>query len=98
MSFASQQGERPPLVARAVEARCDEGILKVSRPKAASLRPKGGWADRMKMPPYNLFYGDLEADAQARVAASLGVPDLANAAPPITQSVTVRTVPTHRID
>ncbi|HYE46774.1 MAG TPA: DUF3089 domain-containing protein [Caulobacter sp.] len=91
-------GERPPLVARAVEARCDNGILRVSRPKAASLRPKGGWADRLKMPPYNLFYGDIEADARARVAARLGIPDIANAAPPITQSITVRSVPTHRID
>jgi len=91
-------GERPPLVARAVEARCDEGILKVSRPKAASLRPKGGWAEKLRMPPYNLFYGDLEADAGARVANLLGIPDIANAAPPITQSISVRSVPTRRID
>ena len=31
--------------------------------------PQGGWADLRKAPGYNLFYADLEADAQARVAA-----------------------------
>ena len=91
-------GERPPLIARAVHAKCDEGILKVSRPKSGALRPTGGWADRLRMPPYNLFYGDLEADSQARVAALLGVPEGAKAAPPISQSISVGTVPTHRID
>lgn len=91
-------GERPPLIARAVHARCDEGILKVSRPKSGALRRSGGWADRLRMPPYNLFYGDIEADAQARVAALLGVPEGAKAAPPISQSISVGVVPTHRID
>jgi hypothetical protein len=91
-------GDRPPLLAREVEARCEDGILKVSRPKARTLRPGGGWADRLKLPPYNLFYGDLEADARARVAARLGRPDFPNAAPPITQSVVVRGSPVHRID
>lgn len=91
-------GERPPLIARAVHAKCDGGILKVSRPRSGALRRSGGWADRLKMPPYNLFYGDLEADAEARVAALLGVPEGAKAAPPISQSISVGTVPTHRID
>jgi hypothetical protein len=91
-------GERPPLIARAVHARCDQGILKVSRPKSGALRRSGGWADRLRMPPYNLFYGDIEADAQARVAALLGVPEGAKVAPPISQSISVGVVPTHKID
>jgi hypothetical protein len=91
-------GDRPPLMAREVDAQCQDGILKVSTPKPRTLRPTGGWADRLKMPPYNLFYADIEADARARVAARLGRADFPNAAPPITQSVPVRTVPVHRID
>ena len=31
------------------------------------VRLAGAWADRQKVPPYNLFYADLEADAKARV-------------------------------
>jgi hypothetical protein len=41
----------------------------VSRPESPSLRPSGGWAERRRAAPYNLFYADLEADAQARLAA-----------------------------
>jgi len=91
-------GDRPPMVARAVEAQCEDGILKVSRPRSGTLRRSGGWAERLRMPPYNLFYGDIEADARARVAARLGLPGLDNLAPPITSSVTVKTAPVHRID
>ncbi|MBI1408031.1 MAG: DUF3089 domain-containing protein [Caulobacter sp.] len=91
-------GDRPPLVARAVEAQCEDGVLKVSRPKSRTLRRSGGWADRLRMPPYNLFYADIEADARARVAARMGLSAFPQMAPPITRSVPVRTVPTHRIN
>jgi hypothetical protein len=64
-------GARPAFLARQVSARCEEGVLHVSQPKSASLKPTGSWEDRRKVPGYNLFYADLEADAKARVAASL---------------------------
>jgi hypothetical protein len=91
-------GDRPALVARAVEAQCVEGFLAVSRPKARSLRPTGGWADRLKATPFNLFYGDIEADAEARLSSQLGRPVNAILAPPITRSISVRTVPVRPID
>ena len=31
--------------------------------------PGGDWADRRKVPAFNLFYADLEADAKERLAA-----------------------------
>lgn len=62
-------GARPAFLTRQVSAQCESGILRVSRPKSASLRPDGSWADRRKAPGYNLFWADLEADAKARVAA-----------------------------
>ena len=62
-------GARPGFMARQVGAQCVDGILRVSQPRSASLRPTGDWAERLRARGYNLFYADLEADAQRRVAA-----------------------------
>jgi hypothetical protein len=62
-------GARPAFLARKIRARCERGILRISRPKSSSLRPSGSWADRQKVPGYNLFYADLEADARTRLVA-----------------------------
>lgn len=62
-------GARPAFLTRQVGAKCDEGVLRISRPKSPSLKPTGSWADRRKAPGYNLFYANLEADAKARVEA-----------------------------
>jgi hypothetical protein len=64
-------GARPGFMARQVGARCEGGILRVSRPRSASLRRSGGWADRLRAPGYNLFWADLEADAASRASAWL---------------------------
>ena len=50
-------------------AQCREGLLRHSRPDLESFREQGSWADRRKARPYNLFYGDLEADVAARLDA-----------------------------
>ena len=60
---------RPAFMVRQVGARCEGGILRVGRPRSASLMPSGGWAERLRVPAYNLFWADLEADALARLAA-----------------------------
>jgi hypothetical protein len=62
-------GARPGFLARQVGAQCVDGILRVTQPRSASLRPQGSWADRLRVPGYNLFWADLEADSLARVAA-----------------------------
>jgi hypothetical protein len=62
-------GVRPGFMVRQVGARCVGGILRVSRPRSASLLPQGSWAERLRAPGYNLFWADLEADALARTAA-----------------------------
>jgi len=64
-------GARPAFMARQVAARCEGGVLHVTRPRSASLRQTGSWADRRKVPGFNLFYADLEADAKQRLAAWL---------------------------
>ena len=62
-------GVHPAMLAREIAAQCRVGLLRHTDPESESFRPTGGWADRRKSRPYNLFYGDIEADAQARLAA-----------------------------
>lgn len=59
-------GARPPFLQRQVSARCENGILRTSKPKSSSLSDSGSWADRRKVDAFNLFYADLEADALER--------------------------------
>ena len=65
-------GAHPALLAREIATRCHDGLLRYSEPERESFRQTGSWADRRKSRPYNLFYGDIEADAQARLAAWRG--------------------------
>lgn len=60
-------GARPALMTREVAAQCREGLLRHTEPKLESLKLTGSWADRRKSRPYNLFYGDIEADIQTRL-------------------------------
>jgi len=64
-------GARPAFTARQVAAQCEGGVLRVTRPRSSSLQPRGDWADRRKVPGFNLFYADVEADAKQRLAAWL---------------------------
>ena len=62
-------GKEPPPIPRAVGARCDRGILVVDDPSRRILR-RGDWfGDKWKVQPFNLFYYDLAANAQARLSA-----------------------------
>ncbi len=90
-------GARPGFLSREVSAQCVDGLLRVSRPASASLQPSGSWADRRKAPGFNLFFADLEADAQARVRSLTGLADVSTPAAPITTSVMVQDRPVHRI-
>jgi hypothetical protein len=62
-------GVRPGFLVRQVGAQCEGGILRVTKPRSTLLRPSGNWIERVRAPGFNLFWGDLEADAQARLAA-----------------------------
>ena len=64
-------GARPAFMARQVSARCEGGVLRVTRPKSGAFRQTGDWANRRKEPGFNLFYADVEADAKQRLAAWL---------------------------
>jgi hypothetical protein len=62
-------GVRPGFMARQVGAQCVDGILRVTSARSDILHPSGDWVQRYSTPGYNLFWADLEADSQARLAA-----------------------------
>jgi hypothetical protein len=62
-------GARPAFLRHEVGAACRAGLLHVTRPTSPSLQGRGGWAERLRTPSFNLFYADLEADARVRLAA-----------------------------
>lgn len=62
-------GARPALLTREIAARCHEGVLRHTELQSESFKPTGGWADRRKSRPYNLFYGDIEKDVKERSRA-----------------------------
>ena len=64
-----ESSARPAFMVRQVAAQCEGGILRISRPRSGALLPRGAWAERLRVPSYNVFWADLEADAQARLAA-----------------------------
>jgi hypothetical protein len=91
-------GVRPAFLPRQVSAKCVGGILRVSHPRSASLRPPSSWPDKYKAPGNNLFYADLEADAMKRVATDMGRADFPQMAAPIERNIIVRSSPVHRVD
>ena len=64
-------GTRPGFMVRQIAAQCEGGILRVSQARSAALRPSGGWAQRRRVSPYNLFWADIEADADGRLSTWL---------------------------
>lgn len=65
-------GVRPALMAREIATQCRGGLLRHTELTTESFRETGNWADRRKSRPYNLFYGDIEADVQARMVVWKG--------------------------
>ncbi len=59
-------GTDPAVIAHRVASRCVSGLLFVDKPKTPSFNDGGSWEVRHKVSPYNLFYGDLEADLAER--------------------------------
>jgi hypothetical protein len=91
-------GARPAFLPHEVSAACEGGLLVTSRPATASVQRQGWGLSPRPVAPFNLFYADIEADAQARVQAFLGHRVYGAAAPPITAGAVVGSNPIHRID
>lgn len=65
-------GVRPAVLDRLVTTQCRAGLLRHSDPNTESFANEGGWSDRRKTRPYNLFFADIQADVQARLAVWQG--------------------------
>lgn len=61
-------GVRPAFIDRAVATQCRDGILRHTELNTESFKETGNWADRRKARQYNLFYADIEADVDRRLA------------------------------
>lgn len=61
-------GVRPAFIDRAVATQCRDGLLRHTELTTESFREVGDWADRRKARQYNLFYADIEADVERRLA------------------------------
>jgi hypothetical protein len=61
-------GARPAFTRGEVGAACIDGLLRVTAPSSGAFHVSGSWADRSKVPGYNLFYADIEIDALKRTA------------------------------
>lgn len=62
-------GVPPAILDRQVSTQCRNGLLRHSKTSTESFSNRGSWADRRKARPYNLFYADMRADAEARLQA-----------------------------
>lgn len=49
--------------------QCEEGVLRIERPRSSSLRKKFSFGKRFKPDPFNMFYADIAKDAAQRVQA-----------------------------
>ena len=61
-------GVRPAFIDRAVATQCRSGLLRHTELTTESFKEVGNWADRRKARQYNLFYADMEADIDRRLA------------------------------
>ncbi len=68
------EATKPRLQPGLVGASCEAGLLRVSTPSSADFQVQGEGVARLTIPGFNLFFGDLRADAKARLSAWYGRP------------------------
>lgn len=61
-------GERPSPLSSQTGAQCQNGLLFVDQPRSRTLRRPSRLVEIRRVPPFNLFYADLEADVTRRAA------------------------------
>ncbi|NBW07876.1 MAG: DUF3089 domain-containing protein [Caulobacteraceae bacterium] len=62
-------GVRPAFLDRLIATQCRGGLLRHTMPESEAFKEVGDWADRRKARQYNLFYADVQADVQDRLAS-----------------------------
>lgn len=59
--------DAPSAMANQTGAQCQNGILMIERPRARALRRAGRLGEDRRAPDFNLFYRDLQLDAERRL-------------------------------
>ncbi|MBA4802902.1 MAG: DUF3089 domain-containing protein [Euryhalocaulis sp.] len=88
----------PSLTPGVTSAQCEDGVLLVERPDQSEYRRPLSLGGRYKPAPFNLFYGDIRANARQRVQAFLPVlaEDL-RMADPIEETVDLQRSPIKKV-
>lgn len=68
-----REGANPAALPAQTGAQCIDGVLMTELPRSRSLHRPGRLAEAYRLPPYNLFYEDLRADATHRLEVFLPV-------------------------
>lgn len=63
-------GSAPPAMSKIIGAQCESGVLIVDRPAQPFLQRPAWFDEKWRARSYNLFYYDLAADADRRIAAA----------------------------
>lgn len=91
-------GETPPAIAKALSARCDNGILAVTPPRQTFLRRRHWFGDQWRPQDFNLFFHDLTADARRRTEnLNLVLEEEALFLEPIDETVDVDASPVNKV-
>ena len=92
-------GERPSPLANQTGAQCQDGLLIIEQPRSRSLRRPSRLAEVRRAPPFNLFYADIEADAERRLAIHAEIlAEERRWAPDLPEAEEVEVVPVRPID
>ncbi len=89
----------PEITAKAVTARCNNGVLEVERPSAPELQWDGGAGAQYKTPELNLFYADIVPNLTGRMtheAAWLDEGNVGKPAEPLPPPIAFEDAPIYR--
>lgn len=91
-------GERPAVIEKAVSVSCENGIALTSRPSQNWLRRAKYFGNQWKPKGYNLFYRDLQVNAESRLVALAALrEDEALRVDPIKEEVEIEPSPINKV-
>jgi hypothetical protein len=89
-----REGTSPAALPAQTGAQCIDGVLMTELPRSRTLHRPGRLAENYRLPPFNLFYEDLRADAEHRLAEFMPIFEEENTqAPPLGQPEEIEDAP-----
>lgn len=65
--------DAPSAMANQTGAQCQNGVLMIERPRVKALQRQNRLGEHRRVPQYNLFYSDLQENAELRIATLIEV-------------------------